>query len=561
MLGVLALLVNLVAAVALILGGSGWAAGRIAAGALSRRKRARAQNNPLLQDPRIAKLELVETLRCRMTMRASRSVDTAVEPVSGEAAADLVWSRSDARAAQEHRARLPAQVATLRADAGAIVLEGPWRVALGSTQGAQVRPGNSYALCPRLSAHEVLSAPDGRGVPRWEFRAPYVPTVPRSGWPVPVQVTPSFTPDADRHGLDLLVQWDTVVDDAGPGDPPALVAEEIESVQLDLPLDCGPVVRSTHTPGQLTTVARTDDAWRIRWQKPKIEKLSRGTHRFAVELASAVDESATVRGEITMTFTNTLSGFADVHVYAARGGRRRDGAASKVRTRVVLTFELSLAAIRYQDVRQVPDPSRDENPGPDGVLRRDSRTFTGAQPDQVLVTGLVEQLTASGCIVKSVVENQPRPGQRAGFQHRVWDLTGRAYRGVHPTDFRITITGEESVPGAEGKAETIVRLSVRGAYATPDMERHVVSRYDEMWSRIKTAVAASRTGADGRKIRSGEEPMATAARQVGDLSGVLLTVRTTLAELHGAADMPAHHAQRLDEEVVRIDDALEGGAP
>jgi hypothetical protein len=227
---------------------------------------------------------------------------------------------------------------------------------------------------------------------------------------------------------------------------------------------------------------------------------------------------------------------------------------------MVLTFELSLAAIRYQDVRLVPDPRLDTERGPDGEVRDDSRPFPRTQPDQHLVAELVDQLSAGGCIVKSVVENPPRPGRGPGFQHRVWDITGRVYRGVHPTDFRIAVTGEEAEPGA-GDPETAVRLQVRGAYATDEMAQFIVARYDELWGRIETAAAASQVGADGRDIRNVDEPLAGSAVWAATLRRELEFVHVALTELRDAEGMAPEHARRLDELCVRIEDTLSGGRP
>ena len=57
--------------------------------------------------------------------------------------------------------------------------------------------------------------------------------------------------------------------------------------------------------------------------------------------------------------------------------------------------------------------------------------------------------------------------------NRVWDITGRRYRGLHPTDFRILLTGEEPETGSESKASTRVRLTVKGAYTSKEMEQRI----------------------------------------------------------------------------------------
>jgi hypothetical protein len=65
--------------------------------------------------------------------------------------------------------------------------------------------------------------------------------------------------------------------------------------------------------------------------------------------------------------------------------------------------------------------------------------------------GLVQQLADQRYLVKSVVEHPSRPGRGVGLQYRVWDVTGRRYRGVYPIDFRITVAGDEAEAGATSR--------------------------------------------------------------------------------------------------------------
>ena len=70
------------------------------------------------------------------------------------------------------------------------------------------------------------------------------------------------------------------------------------------------------------------------------------------------------------------------------------------------------------------------------------------------------------------------------MQNRVWDVTGRRYRRMHPIDFRLTITGDDAETGSPHPSTTSIRLVVRGVYTTKDMEAEIVAAHEELWGRV-----------------------------------------------------------------------------
>jgi hypothetical protein len=118
-----------------------------------------------------------------------------------------------------------------------------------------------------------------------------------------------------------------------------------------------------------------------------------------------IDQHATIDGKLEATFAETVSGTEGVRMYAAGGGRRRDGAKPTVTTKIAVDFALSLARVRHQASRTVPDSTKDE--------QTETRSFPGTRPDQHLVVQLVQQLSDHRYLVKSVAEPGPTgPGRR-----------------------------------------------------------------------------------------------------------------------------------------------------
>jgi hypothetical protein len=357
-----------------------------------------------------------------------------------------------------------------------------------------------------------------------------------------VWVTPSLTPDSDRRALDLRVQWCTTNHITDPDDGPPLTAKELTSVVLNVPGAWGAVQHATLEDVEQTVVGQNPDGTkRVEWKKAEITKTARGSCELSVSFARPVDASATVTGEVEIAFSEAISGITGVQMHAPGGERRRDGVRPKIKTKVRVHFELSLSDIRYQESRTVPDAAVDSS------ATTESRTFPGTRPDQHLVVGLVGQLSEQRHLVKSVVEHQPRPGRGVGLQYRVWDVTGRRYRGVHPIDFRVTVAGDEAEAGATAQSSTSIRLIVRSVHASEEMEAEILKAYEEIWARIGTAVEAADTGADGNKPRRQFEPIAKIGAHAAHLQGTLLSIESLLGEAEREGRISTELAGHLHE--------------
>jgi hypothetical protein len=520
---------------------------------IRRRRAAGVRRRRLYLDPRIAKLEMVETLSGCSELTAAREVMTEVNEVTGEIDVEAVWSRGNSASARKHCDRVEGpDRANAHAVAGSLVLTGPGQLTLKAPDGCRIAHPSVIELRPRISDHAVLRTSDGRGDPRWQFKVTYEPTMPEEGWRMPLWVTPSFAPGADRRALDLHVQWRTREADDDITDEQELRAKELTSFEFVAPPEWGDVELMAPDAEQRTVRELGDGSRRIKWRKPPIKKeddpgTPRGTCVLSVAFSRRIEENSKITGSISMKFDRTLSGADGVRVHAAGGGRRKDGAKCKVNTKVILGFTLSLAAVRYQDVRAVPDPAKDAGP--------EHRVYKNLMPDHHTVAHLVNVLSRNRYYVKSVLENPPRPGAGAGVLNRFWDITGRRYNGVHPTDFHLVLTGEETEPGSTQIPTTTVRVSVRGAYATPRMEERIVAEHEQLWRRIDTAMKSAGRGADGGMPRTEDEPIDSASARVAELGNVLLSIRAFTMEHERDAIIPTDFATKLAD---RIDDALRG---
>ena len=173
----------------------------------------------------------------------------------------------------------------------------------------------------------------------------------------------------------------------------------------------------------------------------------------------------------------TLSGVTGVWLFNSLGARRGYAGAASIKTRVDASFRLSLASIRYQAVRVVPDRAAEDSD-------RDSYADEFAVvPGDETVIALTNAMSEEGYYVKHVIENPPRSGRRADLVQRYWDIAGRWYEGVYPIDFHIILIGEEVHSGdiRPERGTTKVRIVVKGAYTDDEMDTRIVGE----WKRLR----------------------------------------------------------------------------
>lgn len=318
---------------------------------------------------------------------------------------------------------------------------------------------------------------------------------------LPLWLTPSLVPESDRRTLELDIQWDK---DFGY-DGRSLEIDRINEIRLIAPVGWG-AVRSIRldegVQADRQSFGRTRDpddpdeyvylikVFGVRLpravkRKPKL--------RLTVQFEDEIDTADSIRGSLDMRFRHAVSGVSEVQVYHALGGPRRwaKGGATGVgravtTTKVAVDFALSLASVRYQDTRIVPDARIEEDDQKHAPVRLEH-----VIPNHTTIAALTDALSTTDCYVKRVVENPGSIGPRADVVCRYWDIAGRYYHLLYPIEFRITLTGEEVREGGDHAVDgtTNVAVTVRGVYANPKMKKIIEQTWQTLCQQTVKALA------------------------------------------------------------------------
>jgi hypothetical protein len=516
---------------------------------VARGQRRADRNKPpdLYLDPRVRKLTVVETLSGTVRLDAPYNYLAEITEVRGRIRMDAAWGRAHwARlSAHRRRYRIP-EDDELSFSAGSLVVRGPGDIALCPVDAESLKDLTTIVLRPSTAEHALLRPPGGRGDARWPLEIDYEITEPEDGWTVPVWLTPTIVPESDRRALDLEVQWRG----CGPDDD-GLEIKALELLRITVPAAWGEV--ESITAGETVTISAPDDSNRwIEWRRPPVDRTNRGRCRLSIHFEDQIDSTAHVTGRLKTRFSGAVSGAENVDLYSAGGVRRRDWARTKPTTLVELDFDLSLAAIRYQDVRSVPDRGR-----PEDFTKPEEEPFEGVVPDHHTVAQLTNDLSNEGYYVKRVVENPPQPGTKAGVLNRFWDIAGRLYDGVYPIDFHLVLTGEEVHDGSSLVGTTTARLTVRGTYATTEMEDKVVREWTQLWARIRSSLGSAAPGPHGAS-RRGDASIDASTAELSRLRNVAVSLRAQLEAGVNDGDVSLGLAADL---INRIEDEFGLGGP
>jgi hypothetical protein len=516
---------------------------------VARRQRSADREKPpdLYLDPRIRKLTVVETLSSTAHLDVPHNYQAKVVDVGGRIRVDAVWGRAhwDRLSAYRRRHRIP-EDDELSFSAGSLVVRGPADLVLCPADAEWVQDLTTVVLRPSTAEHAFLRPPGGYGDARWPLEIDYEITEPEDGWTVPVWLTPTIIPESDRRALDLEVQW------RGCGtDDDGLEMKALELLRITVPAVWGEVEDITE-PETVTISAPDDGRRRIEWKKPSVQRTSRGRCRLSIRFEDRIDAAAHVTGRLEARFSGAVSGAENVDLYSAGGVRRRDWVRTKPTTLVELDFDLSLAAVRYQDVRSVPDRAQ-----PEDSTKPEEEPFEGVVPDHHTVALLTNNLSDEGYYVKRVVENPPQLGAKAGVLNRFWDIAGRLYDGVYPIDFHLVLTGEEVHDGPSLTGTTTARLTVRGTYATTEMEEKVVREWSQLWERIRSSLSSAAPGPHGAS-RLGDVRIDASSAELSRLRNVAVSLRARLDAAVNDGDVSPGLAADL---INRIEDEFGLGGP
>ncbi|WP_372669596.1 hypothetical protein [Amycolatopsis kentuckyensis] len=421
--------------------------------------------------PKLPVVPSIDAVRVRETVQGKLELDergayrSSVTPVEGSITLDMTFGRPDQDRLRDYRAKFrldPAQ--DVEFSAGYAVLLG--RAGLEFTDRALTPP--VLPLTGLVSEHPFLASPESRAGAKWQLDLTHRLT---SGLEIdafPLWLTPALVPESDQRALQLDLQW------LGnwPSEESGLEADKVERLTLYVPTSWGNVEFVSESATIGSEADPVNGGRMIEWKQLPLG--ARADHRLtlAVRFEDRIQLTDVIKGSLVVSFKGALSGLEGIDFYHPMGGRRTGRRDSEVKTEVTADVTLSLSGVRYQDVRVVPDQKKD-----DLLVRPESHEYPGVIPDHETLIALTDAMSDSGYYVKWVIGHSPRNGDRANTLNRAWDIGGRLYEGVYPVDFYVGLAGEE-VYGGDIHAEagnSKIRLSVKGAYASNEMEERIES--------------------------------------------------------------------------------------
>jgi hypothetical protein len=537
------------------------------------RKAARdpASQPPLPLFPHINSVDVVERLAGDVRFDGGTYDSTPRLPVTGEIAIEMSAGDSAKMLGlyrnkfRKSKYKLPADLPIALA-AGFALIRGKagLRFAVGQDNVLTDGMGLSFGA-KSIVGHPVFENAPGRPPGEWRLSVGYEVIPERAPKEIPLWIVPSVTPSSDRRTLEIDLHWNQI-----DADGRKLNLTQFDLIELVVPAaDWGAVQSVEPSKPNRPTIATGGGRRTIRWErvKPGNDKSTTLQLRFERKILPGPDddESAarpdpTFSGTLRATFGQTLSGVEGIDIYlpggmqatAGQQGQLAQGPEAKVRTEVTVSFEISLASLRYQDDWVVPDDSnaRDarkqaQGNGSGEFAEPLSKTdeLIGVIPDYRTVTELTNLISRESYYVKSVVEHLPyRDDGRGNVVNRVWDIAGRWYEGVFPIDFDINLRGEELGEVDPGGliGRTIAQVTVKGSYVN-DRELAQRKLIEEKWRSLHAHV----TGLLGSRSRSGGGARAISSAEVGggwgDLGG----------DVRGQGDDPS--GDRSDRDLVVVD--------
>ena len=493
--GALGAVWNVVAGLAVLATGGCWVA-IIVATQLRRRDALRQElaGDRLPLTPRISSVSVVDTISGHAELGRDQRYKVANLVVSGRLLIEGSWPDSARGRVDEHRRqRRLAPNADVAITAGALVLGGPVGLTLSPDSGRGLVHGAVLPLDDQSERYQMLSSDTDRGDRKWKISAGYDLTPKADDKPtMPIWLTPAIAARSRRRALDLEIQWEKF----GPKE--GLVLDSIELLRVNVPAGWGRVVfvEDSPTVGSQPSESGTGKR-RIEWRNiVEVPHEVRGRRCISLTFEEEIRSVDSLYGEIVARFRRNLCGVDLVRLFGPDGAPRREQPTRKLFTTARLTFRLSLAAARYQDIRVLPPGahSAEGNGVPtDPDIRENQETYDRVVPDGRTIAALTSALSENGYYIKRVVENMPQPGKTASVAHRYWNVTGRKYHGICPIDFHLALTGdEEHSGGALVSGKTIVSLSMQGAYADPETDTTIHEEWQSLRRRVRVALERCR---------------------------------------------------------------------
>jgi hypothetical protein len=426
---------------------------------------------PLPLFPRTDSIQVTEKLEGRITLDAKTRYRSWIAPPVGELriAATLAQAERERIHLYRRKYRLSDEE-PIKVDGGVALLKG--RAGL-RFHGAGDNTFHKAITITGDSNAAFMTNSNGNRTGAWPISLDYQIEPDSHIDQIPIWLTPSLSQEAARRGLELDLQWtDFGLEENSP------TIERVDKLRLELPIEWGNVENVTN--GAVIGKDVEKEPFRtVEWRQLPISESDRkaGHRAFFIRFEHPIELKEIIRGHLDLTFNGSLSGLKAIELFSPLGQRRSDMKHALIRTEVAADFELSLSALRYQDVRVIPDQKVDSDKG-----RHQTLVFNGIGPEHTTIIALTNAISEQGYYVKRVIENPPRTGERAEVINRYWDIAGRRYEGVYPIDFHLVVTGEEVYRG-EIRADagtTRATLTIQGAYATAEMEAQIENTWEQI---------------------------------------------------------------------------------
>jgi hypothetical protein len=300
----------------------------------------------------------------------------------------------------------------------------------------------------------------------------------------PIQLVLSFIPETNMRGIEIKIQWDNseikTID--RKSHYPKLQISEIKLLEVEIHPSWGRV--KPINPKDY--ISPRQNYQTITWKNVPIEDKKEeccSVFKFQLEDEMLIKNNLSndIKGRIEVIFQNTSSGIENIMFYYPVGTPNTsfDKNKSTVETEVTADFELSLAKLRYQYTKKLPDNN----------TSRSNMTFLGVKLTYDAIMLLTNFLSRedNGFYVEQIIETPISIDSGINQLTRSWYIRGRWYENVYPINFSIKFTAREENDKSKGKASRItnVEFSVEGNFSNDEMEGKIERQWEILGTLMK----------------------------------------------------------------------------
>ena len=451
---------------------------------LYRQKELLKARPPLPLVPRFSTIKLEERIHGRIEMDSVGAYHALMAPAQGRLTISANFGEPEREQLLKYRKKYRLQEADeILFHAGFAELCGSAKIEWMSPDCAGDRRSQIVAFRGDVSSEQAFADTDERDSVRWSLTRDYRIIEASSHMRFPIRVIPSIEMETAKRTLYLQVLWHKVAAET-KGE-----IRRIEELKVNFPVEWGEVERISDTSSAVINKGSSngsESVTTVTWRQISItdaQESKQGRHTFWIRFEKDIDLDSEIAGALKLTFKKTLSGIEMVNLYYPIGAPHRDKD-TEVKTTVDGDFKLSLAGLRHQEMRVVPDIKRKEDKDLEATV-----SYTDVIPDHNTVANLVDMLSNEGFYVKSMVEHAPRMSGRGNTINHVWDIVGRRYLEIFPVDFHVVVSGEEVFEeiGSVAAGNTRVALTVQGGVSSKEMEDKVIN----VWSQLSHLIGES----------------------------------------------------------------------